>query len=93
MVKKGEHFIPDIIIIGEGKATHVIIKGMEFGNCISDFEYSATDSLGNLKPTVKLIEVNVETFNPKDGSDTFSRLQRMFEKKKAEAGKTATASE
>lgn len=93
MVKKGEHFIPDIIIIGEGKATHVIIKGMELGNCISDFKYSATNSIGDLKPTVDLISVDVENFELKDGSDTFSRLQRMFEKKKAEAGKTATASE
>ena len=93
MVKRGKHFIPDIIIIGEGKSTNAIIKGMEFGNGISDFEYSATDSFGNLKPTVKLIGVDVETFNPKDGSDTFARLQRMFEKKEAEADETATASE
>ena len=93
VVKKEGQFIPDIVVIGEGKSTNVIIKGMEFGNCISDFEYSATDSLGNLKPTVKLIEVNVETFNPKDGSDTFARLQRMFEKKEADAKETATASE
>lgn len=93
MVKKGEHFVPDIIVIGEGKSTNVIIKGMEFGNCISDFEYSATDSQGKLNPTVKLIGINTETFNPRDGSDTFERLQRMFEKKEAEADKTATASE
>ena len=93
MVKKGEYFIPDIVVIGEGKSTNVIIKGMEFGNCISDFQYSAKDSNGKLNPTIDLIGVNVENFEPKDGSDTFARLQRAFKKKEAEAGETATASE
>lgn len=86
MVKKGEHFIPDVVIIGEGESTHVIIKGMEFGNCISDFEYSARDKNGDLNPTVNLIGVYVDKFEPRDGSDTFERLKRMFETKEAEAG-------
>lgn len=93
MVKRGEHFIPDIVVIGEGEATNVIIKGMEFGNCISDFEYSARDKNGDLSPTINLIGVCVDKFEPRDGSDTFKRLQRMFEKKEAEANEAATASE
>lgn len=85
MIKRGEHSIPDIIVIGEGAATHVIIKGMEFGNCISDFEYSARDKNGDLNPTVNLIGVCVDKFEPRDGRDTFERLKRMFEVKEAEA--------
>lgn len=95
MVRRGEHFIPDVIIIGEGISTNVIIKGTEFGNCISDLEYSARDKDGNLNPTVSLIGVYVDKFKPRDGSDTFMRLQRMFENQKEEAvsGETETASE
>lgn len=92
MVKKGEHFIPDIVVIGDGKATNVIIKGMEFGRAISGFEYSARSDNGDLHPTVKLLELDIETFDPKDGSDTFMRLQRMFEKK-AETAETESTGE
>lgn len=93
MVKRGENFIPDIVVIGEGEATNIIIKGMEFGNCIRDFEYSARNSNGDLSPTVKLIEVSVENFAPRDGSDSFERLKRMLEKKEAETSEEETASE
>lgn len=53
---------PEIIIMGIGKHTHVFLDGREIGGGVSNLIYSACNSEGELSPTLKLLEVDLQHF-------------------------------
>ena len=59
--------IPKLVIATLGNKTNVFLEGKQIGKGVKGLVYSARDKEGNLKPTLKLLEVNVNEFSLESG--------------------------
>lgn len=61
--------IPKLIIATIGKGTRVFLDGKDVSRGVTDIIYSARNQEGKLKPTLKLLEVDVNEFSFKEEKD------------------------
>ena len=55
--------IPKLIIATIGKGTRVFLDGKDVSRGVTDIIYSARSKEGELKPTLKLLEVDANNFS------------------------------
>lgn len=59
--------LPKLVIATLGNTTNVFLEGKQIGKGVENLVYSARDNDGNLNPTLKLLEVNVNGFSLEGG--------------------------
>lgn len=55
--------VPKLMIMTVGKTTQVFLDGKRIGDGVKDLIYSARNSEGELNPTLKLLEIDINKFS------------------------------
>lgn len=78
--------IPKLVIATLGNTTNVFLEGKQIGKGVEGLIYSACDNEGNLKPTLKLLEVNVNDFSLESGKSLEDFLKAVGETREMLSG-------
>lgn len=78
--------IPKLVIATLGNATNVFLEGKQIGKGVRGLVYSAQDEDGNLKPTLKLLEVDVNEFSLENGKNLEEFLKDIGEMRELLSG-------
>lgn len=68
------NYIPKFAIITDGNTTQAFLDGKNIGGAVGDLIYSARDSQGNIKPTLRLLDIDIRNFTLTEGKDLESYL-------------------
>ena len=78
--------VPKLVIATLGHTTNVFLEGKQIGDGVEGLVYSAKDSDGNLNPTLKLLEVDVNRFSLEHGASLEDFLKKIGETREMLSG-------
>lgn len=78
--------VPKLVIATLGNKTNVFLEGKQIGKGVRGLVYSAQDEDGNLKPTLKLLEVDVNEFSLENGKNLEEFLKDIGEMRELLSG-------
>lgn len=71
---------PKLVIVSDGTHTAALLDGVFLGPGIRHLEFMANATSGKPEAIIRLLDVDVEKFCAKNGTEEFSKFFRLFAK-------------